>query len=386
MIFNSVMEKFKRLLPQRSRSFRPVHAVLVSEFYRRNTLFFGLIIIVLFIVMRPAYLIFSPMIVMAVLETPTALATIFAVFFLYYIKCLWESTIALQKKENRFLYALYSMPPSKVFVLLFKHFHLVLAPVSLYILVMCYYGIRAELGTVWVYAFVWVVLTLVGTFFLLKRLEYPKERNSAYPFQSLLEQYWKQSWTYLGLSNVFKRYYKKLLFHKGIILFITGGLMSFHLITPLSQKGLRLSLWAIACFQTILSYRFRQAEAKPLFILRSLPVSRLSRWASYVLAALLLFLPETILATSLSPSLSTLGQIASYWEICICVFCLGIAILHYDAPELTTYLGWSFGLFCVGFVALLFNLQLWLIGIPIFLFASWIFWEEYYTSEVNFEE
>ena len=369
-----------------TRALRPVQAVLVKAFYRRNTLFFGLIIIILFVVIRPAYLIVSPMIVMALIETPIALATIFGVFLLYFFKCLWESIMAIQKPENRFLYSLYALPYRKVYFILLGQFNLLLAPATLYILVMGFYGVRAEIWMVLLYATSWLALIFGGSFFLVKQLKNPKERRFFFPLQSFMERNWKQSWTYLGLSNVFKRYYKKLIFHKGIILLFTGGLMSYHLVNPLSHKGMQLSLWAIACFQTILSYRYRQAEAKPLFILRSLPVSRLKRWGSYILAALLLFLPETILACSLAPTLSTLGQVGSYWEICVCVFCLGIAILHYDAPELTTYLGWSFGLFCVGFVAVLFNLKLWVMGIPICLFATWVFWEEYYTSEVNFEE
>ncbi|MEM9721275.1 MAG: hypothetical protein AAGA10_18575 [Bacteroidota bacterium] len=376
----------KRWINKGRQEFKPVQAVLVKEFYRRNTLFFGLIIIVLFIVMRPAYLIFSPVIVLAILETPIALAVIFGCFFLYFAKSLWETVIAFRKSENVFLYSLISLPPRKAYFLLFRQFHLILAPASLYMLVMCFYGVKEAYWTVFLYAIAWVLLSFLGTFFLIKNLRYPRERVSGFPFQSFIEKNWEQSWTYLGLSNVLKTYYKKILFHKGVILFFTGGLMTYHLTSPLSQKGLRLSLWAIACFQTILSYRFRQSEARPLFILRSLPVSRVKRWGAYVLAGLLLFLPETILACSLSPTLSTLGQVGSYWEICVCVFCLGIAVLHYDAPELSTYLGWSFGLFCVGFVAVLFNLPLWAMGVPIFLFATWIFWDEYYTSEVNFDD
>ena len=208
----------------------------------------------------------------------------------------------------------------------------------------------------------------------------------SFPLYRRIEAVWKGSWSYLGMSSLWFRFKKKVFFHKAIALGMMGGLASYHLANPLSHKGLRLSLWAIACFQCILSYRYQQATAKPLFILKSLPVPRFRRWMAYGFSGLLLFLPETVLASTLSPSLSIWSFLGSYWLITTCVFCLGIAILHYDAPELTTYLGWGFVLFCVGFFLLLFGTPLWILSLAIFLFATWIFWEEFYRSEVRFPE
>ena len=85
---------------------KPIFQVLVSEYYRRNTLFFGLLLIVFAVVMRPAYLIFSPMIIRPILENPPVLAAVVGGCTLYVAKCLIETLAVLRLPENRFIYML----------------------------------------------------------------------------------------------------------------------------------------------------------------------------------------------------------------------------------------------------------------------------------------
>ena len=363
---------------------KPIFQVLVSEFYRRNTLFFGILLILLVVIMRPAYLIFSPIITRPLLESPEALTVLGIVFFLYLGKCILETLAALNKAENRFIFSLAALPRQRVFFLVFLVILAISGPASLYIGVLSVYALKWKFFYAFILSATWLTGLVMAAFFLTHRVIHPRELALSLPIQEKVEAIWKASWTYLGLNCMWHRFRKKVLFHKLISLGMMGGLVSYHLSQPLSHKGLRLSLWSIACFQCILAYRYQQASSKPLFITKSLPIPRIKRWATFVLAGLLLFLPETLLACSLSPSLSTWPFWGAYWEIALAVFCLGIAVLHYEAPELTTYLGWGFGLFCVGFVGLLFNMPLWILGLAIFAFSSWIFWEEYYRSEVKF--
>ena len=365
---------------------KPIYQVLVSEYYRRNTLFFGLLLIVFAVVMRPAYLIVSPMITRPILENNPVFASVVGFCTLYLIKCLIETLAALRQPENRFIYMLAVQSRVYVFGAIFLVFLAISAPAIFYLLVLMVY---AFIWGFWhgVFLSVYCLLTLsLCTVFLTYRIIHPKMYPLSFPLYQRIEAVWKGSWTYLGMSSLWFRFKKKVFFHKTIALGIMGGLASFHLANPLSDKGLRLSLWAIACFQCILSYRYQQATVRSLFILKSLPVPRFRRWIAYGFSGLLLFLPETVLASTLSPSLSTWSFLGSYWLISTCVFCLGIAILHYDAPELTIYLGWGFGLFCVGFFITLFGVPLWMLSLAIFLFATWIFWEEFYRSEVRFPE
>ena len=348
--------------------------VFVREFYRRNTLFFTLTLGLLIFVMRPAYLIMSPPFVQPMLEDLRFFGVVMGIIGAYFIKCVYESYVAIRRRENQFVSVLGGASLGRLMLIWVRPLTLIMAPGMLYLAVIAGYSIHE--GTWHAGVILLGILGLMVGASLM--LAYATQAYRDLPIRQIrwlnLEALWKNSYTYLLLGSLWHRFQRMILLHKALIAVVLTFLIIFpQLDEPMNSKSMVMSVFALACLQTVFAYWVHSATDRPLLFLRNLPFTLFQRIMAYTLVGLVLFLPEVLLWFFWLSDLVILNYVA----VATGLFVLGIAILHYKPYPLSTFLGLTFGMFCVGFVAVLYRFPLGLFALGAWAYGVWIFTLEY---------
>ena len=356
-----------------------IRQVLVAEFYRRNFLFFLLVIILLVFVFRPPSLLISPWFVLPMLESLPFFGLVSGLILLYDAKCWWDLWHSIHRQENQFLYALAILPVPRLCRVLLGPIFGVLAPGILYLLIIAAYSIYANSWHVWAILGIHLIILPGISLHLAHAIRHPREVRIRHGWQSWLEARFKESFVFIALQTLIRYHPLGFLLTKSLIWALMILTMISHHLGPFTEKGLELVLLSLAALQLMLAYWLRESEDRLIFSLRNLPISRFRRFSDYLLVALLLFLPEALLwiggnGYGLGIALSEAG---AYLLTAMAFFLLGVSFLYYQPFSSVQYLRIGFAAYLIFFLAVLFQLGLWLPSMLMVGLAFLIFMEEY---------
>ena len=360
---------------------KAVQSIFIEAYYRKNYLFFALVLIFLGLVFRPPTLLVSPMFIPPMFESPTFFLTTIIILSAYLAKAWRESYRNLYLPENSCLFILGGLPIGRIWRILFLQMLAVMAPATIYLLLISGYSLMANS---W-HAALCITLSLgtpaIAAMQLTNNIIRPREKEIRRGIQAWVEGRFKNSLSFVALETLWTYHSRELLISKGISIGLIIISALAHQQSPFPPKAYRLILLSIIILQIMLPYRLRRSEDKLIFDWRNLPLSRVKRYGAYLLTAIIIFIPDSLclLFFSSQDTINMMGLTSSYMLLGIGIFMQGVAILYYKPHLPTQYAQWFFGVYIVIFFIILYGFQLWLPALLSLVFSSWIFFEEFYT-------
>jgi len=364
-----------------------LNRVLIGEFYRKNALFFGLLLAGLVFVFRPPTTLIQPYFVLSMFEDFPFFWIVQGVLLLYQVKAWRETVVRVSLPENRFLLSLISLPLSTRWMGWSRVYAGIMAPATGYRAVVMGYSIWQ--GTAHVYG---LMLGEIGLLILWgiqceHLLWNPRERSIKLGWQDRLIQAIRPGWVWVPFQLLWARHRIRLILTKGGILGLLALAIGLNATGSLSTKGWNLIFLSLGILQIMFAYFLRQEEEDCLYLFRNLPLSRWQRWGGYMAVYLLLLTPELFLLGFMPGNVRWIvEQMTSFLTLELGLLMLGTGLTCYKSLETEMYLQWMFGGYVVAFFVLLFGLPGWGVGIAIGLFGTWIGMEEYWRFQPVFKE
>lgn len=353
--------------------------VLVWEFYRRNLFFFGLGLMLLFLVIRPPSLLVSAYFITGMLESAPFFGFIAGLLCLYYAKCLYETQRSIHRRENHFLYELGALPGLRLSLWMGAQLVGVFLPALLYAGVIAGHSLYVGTWHAWAIIAFHVLLLLSAAGWMTYEIRHPRERQ----FSRGKPLPWMKGWTdsvaHLLFSLLWEQRRVGLLVTKGLVIALLSLTFWAQAVDPMPVKGVLLIFMCLACLQAMIPYWLKEEVDGSCQWLRNFPRSRWRRFLDFGLTGLVLWLPEGIVCVGATGAWGLpLIWTGYYLFAVLAAYYLAIAALHYRKLTTEAYLKLLFGAFAVFFFAILFAIpQFLLYGFAI-LFSSWIFYDEYY--------
>ena len=346
---------------------------LIGGFYRRNFLLFTLLIIFAAFIFRPPTLLLSPSFVLPMLEDPRFFGGVLGLLLLYQAKVWRDNLRTLSLTGHEFLYALGTLSSSRLLAWFLQISFSTMAPALLYGGVIAVYSVVQGTTHVWVVLVTQGALGIGGSLHLRRRILFPHEGKVGR--QSRLRQ-WQLSLIYPLWQTIWQKQRRSFLIHKAIMASLLIGVSQYHQFEPFSAKGMDLVLLSLTVLQAMLPYQLRLLSDDWLMPWRNLPLSTWKWWGAYAILGIALFLPEAWVA--LIGGLAPLTVI-EYLLGSLVLFLLAIGILYHQAFTIERYLIRVGQAYIVAFLAILYGIPWWGLGLGLGTFGAWIFHEEFNT-------
>lgn len=348
-----------------------VRKTLIEGFYRRNVLFFTLLLIFAAFVCRPATLLVSPPFVLPMLEDLRFFGGVLTLLALYQMKTWRDNLRALDLRDHEFLYMLGALHRARLLGWLAIVSISTMAPALMYSAVIAAYSVWKGTWHVGILSLVQGGICLGASLQMRQRIL--GGQVGGHTRMRRLKP-WHVGLTYALWQAVWQTQRQSLLVHKVMIAALWVGVAGYHQQEPFSEKGMGLVMLSLTMLQAMLPYQLRRNSDTWLMSWRNLPLPTWRWWLGYVLLAGGLFLPEAwvMLAGGLP-----FGVLMSYWLGAIALFVLAIGILYHQAFAVETYLIRVGQVYIVAFLAILYQVPWWGMGLGMFAFGYWIFQEEF---------
>lgn len=313
------------------------------------------------------------------LENNLFLGIVLVLLTLYEIKCWRETLLNIHLPENQFLFIIGGLSWRKGILKVAMQMSIVMGPAIFYASVISIYSVLAGTWHVGGILLLQLFMIFVASSHVFYRLRYPNEIVVKSSFQVWLSNRFKNSFAYIAIETLRNQHFTSLLVHKLVVI----GMMSMTMLATnddlFSEKGLALVFLSYGVLQCMLAYQLRYGEDHKVFSLRNLPVPRHKRFLAYLLAAMVLFLPESLCVLFIGKAglVESLLLMVDYLLISIFFFMMGVSMLYYrDLPSFE-FIKFEVIAFLLMFVFRLYGMPLWsmaLIGLAI---SFWVFMDEF---------
>lgn len=356
-----------------------LYRTLVTEFYRQNTGFFLVILMISFAIIRPDD---HVALFQYAMSSPPFLLYYFAIWTLYVFKTIAFVRHQFRHPAYRFLYHFRLIPPgTRLFYWLSISISLLL-PILAYALWMSFHGVRNQqwtaIGSIALFALGMVATALI----IFERMI--RQSNTEVKVRTFARN-WPLPYPLFFIQFLLRRNAILVLITK---LFSGAILIGVCLLYPTDDYDERLIAIGLLIGSLIhlgLTTEHYTFEHEYLLFVRNLPLSFLKRFTAHTLQMLLIFLPEVLLLFRYLPD-----PISFLFVVKAFVFISGIqmAALHRvyqhdkSLEKLSLYGLWGF---IIGLVFIMFRLDLTIIGGLLWIYAAWINAYKYYKSEFQFD-
>ncbi|MEM9983700.1 MAG: hypothetical protein AAF804_01265 [Bacteroidota bacterium] len=344
---------------------------LIGGFYRRNFFFFTLLLVFTAFICRPPTLLVSPTFVGPMLEDLRFFGGVWGLLLLYQTKVWRDNLRTLSLPGHEFLYALGTLPSSRLLAWLMQVSMSTMAPALLYGGVVAGYSLIQGTPHLWILLFSQGAWCIGASLHLRHRILFPHEGKSGR--QGRLRR-WQLSLAFPLWQTLWQKQRRPFLIHKALIAGLLIGVAQYHQFEPFSAKGMDLVLLSLAVLQAMLPYQLRLHSDDWLMPWRNLPLSSWKWWGAYAILGIVLFLPEAWVA--LIGGLAPL-TVLEYLLGSLVLFLLAIGILYHQAFSVEKYLIRVGQAYVVIFLAILYGIPWWGLGLGLLAFGAWIFHEEF---------
>lgn len=359
-----------------------LQSVLVNHFYKLNAGFFIFLFFALFGVVRGGQLIeFHLGLIQAILGAPLFLGMILFLWGLYSIKCINYITKRLMEPDLNFLSCLNSLTKKQLWYwMCFVHFEVYL-PVIAYVVVIINVAIRAHQ-----YQQALIILFFNILFFIVAVWQYfntIQQRSK----ETLL---WKISIPSLPIKKpvflysliyIWKERKLMLLLTKLFTMVYLYGFMEFYEPYRYDIRPILLSILLVLAAHMTLIFEMRIFENEYLLFSRNLPIGIIKRFVQSLALFMVLLIPELLFIWKGYP---LHFSVTDYTQIVLMVLAIPTfmhAILYTYSMLLEEYMRLVF-----AFVAALFFLILYDLGILLFVFVLLLAFVFFYFHFYEFEK
>ncbi|CAH0994589.1 hypothetical protein EMA8858_00699 [Emticicia aquatica] len=359
--------------------FRILNLTIVQEYYRQNAVFIFAILMFSFGFLRAQE---HTTIIKLVLKLPSMLALTFLVWTLHTIKVILFSLRMLESKNNEFLYHIRLFSPIKRFIAFGLMQFSLIQLTFLYSLWMIKIGIEEH--QIWAILAIFgfnIILIIAGIIAFEFRVKRPNSiQIISKPIQNLLSKY--QTPVYLFfIRYLFAKQPVLLLLTKLFSSLILIGICNLYPTDAYDERLLALGGLFVAVGHTVFCQQFFYFENQNLAFTRNLPIPTKKRLLTYLLAYLILLIPEIIVLFRNLPD--GVGYFFA-WQLMI--FILSMVSLNHHVQYINGVSNDAFmqRLFFVSLLFLLlimFKIPVILMGLVNFTIATFVFSKNYYESQ-----
>jgi hypothetical protein len=357
---------------------------IVKPYYRRNA---GLFVFLFFIMVlavgranEAGLLEYHAALIRGMMINPPVYFLVLLVWLLYCRKCVQFVELTFQNPEFSYLNLLSQLDFVRVFGLLFLVQLMLFLPVSIYGVIVVGVGFHNHwyLQTTIVILYILTIcLASAGWYFYL--LKNPGKTNNLFRWRLATPFLNKYYWSFLIRYVLTKR---KVLF-LGIKLYSCATL--YFMILNKSRVASDLGMVMLFfCFGMLLHgmlvYLFRELEETRLAFYRGLPVSLFKRFMEYALMYFIVFIPETIILLTLTPSFLSFSEAFSFLFFGYGILLFLNSLLFIKHFRKVEYLKIIVIYFFVVFIGVLTGMVGLLIA-STFIYSIYIFFRRYYLFE-----
>ena len=362
-----------------------LNRIIIIEYYKENLFFFMLIIGLLTgfgAFPNPVQL--QSEIMLDISKNAYLLIVTLLVFTLYNLKCYYFIIKKFATPENKFLGCFIHLTKSKFFSYMFYTHIAILLPFLIYIVIAV---IIAFLNTHYlsgVYMLGYSML-LAGASSLFYYYKIWKYSNNEY-----VETYAK--WSKKLKKSRFFYYVLYLLQEQEICLVVTKLCSSIVLLGVINAYDSRedvklIEFGVLTCIfiHTTLIFKVKLFEDQTLLFLRALPISINGRALSALVSYTIILIPEfLILSFNLLQLPLFFTNLFLLIPLSLSIILFFHAILYTSALDINNYITYSFCIYLLFTIIILFGIHLFLLSCLFFLISYCIFYRYYYRYEKNF--
>jgi hypothetical protein len=361
--------------------FRIFNLTIIKEYYRQNAVFIFAVMMFAFGFLRAIEHITF---IKNALKLPSLLGFVFVAWALHGLKVILFTLRMLASKQNEFLYHARLFPPYKRF-LAFCVLQLSLIQLTfLYSLAMLKFGIEEKrwFSIGYIIAFN-TFLIIVGALIYEYRIQRPNaEQIRSKPIQQFIARFRTPAYLFF-VRYLFSKQPVLLLLTKLFCCLVLMGICNLYPTDDYDERLLALGGLFVAAGHTVFCQQYFIFENKFLLISKNLPLSYGQRLSHYLLAYLILLLPEVIVLTRNLPD-----NVSYIFMVLLMIFILSMIFLNHHVQYINNISHDAFmqRLFFTGIlflVLIMFKIPVILMALVNFSIAAFVFRKHYYLSEFN---
>lgn len=360
---------------------------LVIPFYRQRAALLGFVFFIMTLSVGRAngvgLLEYHYALIKGVMISPSFMAIVMTIWFLYALKCAQFVVLTLRKPAFSYLYMLSQVSAQKLYWLLLLAQAVLMLPILSYVVVMAGVGYHEHwyMPTNLVLLFN-ILVCVAGARYYVYLLRNPGVRAFTLSWQW---PSWLQRTYYAGFLLRYVLANEKMLF---LAIKIYNCVTLYLMLTgrnPAEQPDIRMMVlfYSVGILgHGVLVFRLKEMENTRLTFYRSLPVSLGRRFAQYALFYGCVFLPETLVIATRTPGFL-------YWSEAFFLVGLGYSILLllnslqlFNYVRLKDYIAAIMQIFYAVIVGMI-TRELYLLPVLFFALSVFIFFRKYYQFEAG---